>query len=77
MFKADSQGVNAMLEPLDKNSNPIANAPLVRTRIVDRYPNLGGPQVLDVDGNLHAKTGSTIKTVEYNYIEFGTFPTVL
>jgi len=78
MFKADSQGVNAMFEPKDKNGAVIVGGALVRRRIVDEDPTLSGNQVLTVDGKVYAKNKSdTINTVEYNYIDFGTFPTVL
>jgi hypothetical protein len=78
MFKADSHGVNAMFEPKDKNGAVIVGGALVKRRIVDEDPTLSGNQVLTVDGKVFAKNQSdTINTVEYNYIDFGTFPTVL
>jgi hypothetical protein len=74
MFKADSQGRNAMFSPLDKNGAVAAGA-LVRELIVNREPSLAGDQLLTQAGKVYAKNqADTINTVEYNYIDFGTFP---
>jgi hypothetical protein len=63
-----------MFSPLDKNGAVVAG-PLVRELIVNREPSLAGDQLLTTDGKVFAKNqAGTINTVEYNYIDFGTFP---
>jgi len=75
MFKADSQGVVAMLPLKDKNDRP---GVLTRSVIVDHHKDLPGPQLLTGTGEVWALNKSdTVLVMEYNYIDFGTFPTVL
>jgi hypothetical protein len=75
MFKFPSEGVNAMINIPDKSNNPGA---LTRTRIVDKYSDCSGMQPLTQSGEVWAKNQSQeVLLMEYNYIEFGTFPTVL
>jgi len=59
----------------DKNDRP---GVLTRSVIVDHHKDLPGPQLLTGTGEVWALNKSdTVLVMEYNYIDFGTFPTVL